>query len=283
MINLVITILIINYFTICFKWFEKYNVDNFTAIIINYITAGILGFILSDSKTSIEFHDLKYILYFGSLIGALFIVVFNLFAYSTQKTGIAITVLTSKLSSIILPVSFVFISQKESPTSIKLIALALAISALFFIIKIKGKNALKKSAFLILIGIFIGQGSADILFNKSEEIISQNHGELYFSVIFLSAGILGYFYSFIQKKQSFIFNKKNLFFGLLLGIPNYFSLVFFFKALAELDTSIAFPVLNIGTILLSTLLGALFYKEKITLKISFGILLAALSLYLITL
>ena len=90
MIELLITILILVFFTICFKWFEKFNAHNFSAIIVNYLTAGILGFfsskeLLINIKT---LEPLKEILLYSSLIGALFIVVFNLIAYSTQQIGI---------------------------------------------------------------------------------------------------------------------------------------------------------------------------------------------------
>ena len=286
MIDLLITILILNFFTICFKWYEKYGVHNVTAIIINYLTAGILGFILSD-KTKLNLSegvndDLINILIFSSLIGGLFIVVFNLIAYSTQKTGIAKTVLVSKIASIILPVSFAIAFTSESASTIKIVALTLSVISLFFIFNFKN-NTLSKISILILVGIFIGQGSADILFDLSESIIDNDYSSLYFAFIFTLAGVFGLIFSLFNKKQRFQFNLKNIFFGVLLGIPNYFSLHFFFNALSKIDSSIAFPVLNIGIILLSTLAGVVFFKEHLSRKNIIGIAIASVSLYLITL
>lgn len=284
MIELLITILILVFFTICFKWFEKFNAHNFSAIIVNYLTAGILGFfsskeLLINIKT---LEPLKEILLYSSLIGALFIVVFNLIAYSTQQIGIAKTVLVSKIGSIVLPVSFALIFLAEDFSVIRISALVLSVFSLFFIFNFKQKT-LSKIALLILAGIFIGQGTADILFDLSETKIDTSYSTLYFAFIFIFAGIFGLIFSFFKKKQRFQPNIKNIGFGVLLGVPNFFSLYFFFRALSKLDSTLVFPTLNIGVILISTLVGVLFYKERLSQKNIIGILLAIVSLYLITL
>lgn len=289
MLDLLITILILNFFTICFKWYEKYNVHNFTAIIINYLTAGVLGFVLSKDLNLLQVgtdfelsKELKSILLYGSLIGGLFIVVFNLVAYSTQKTGIAKTVLVSKIASIALPVSFALLFSEETVSELKVFALLLSIASLFFIFNFKNKT-LSKIALIILLGIFIGQGTADILFDSSANFIAPQYSAIYFAFIFSFAGIFGLIISMFLKKQRFKPSLKNILFGVLLGVPNYFSLVFFFRALSKIDTSIAFPVLNIGIILLSTLTGLLFFGERLNKKNYLGIAIAAVSLYFITL
>lgn len=282
MISLLITILVFTYFTLCFKWFQKFGADNFSAIIINYLVAGLLGLFLSDNLGNIStIENPKPFFIYSSIIGFLFIGVFNLTAFSTQKSGISVTVLTAKIASIVIPIGFSFMAGLEIVSIKPLISVALALCSLFLIINFKGENRLEKSALLILFGIFAGQGASDILFSQSNKFVMNEHKELFFSMIFLSAALCGIAFSFLNKKQKFKPTKKNVLWGILLGVPNFFSLKFFFIALQELDNSIAFLVLNIGIILLSTLIGFLFYQEKLSIKNMAGILLAILSLYLI--
>jgi len=282
MISLLITILIFTYFTLCFKWFQKFGVDNFSAIIINYLVAGLLGLFLSDGFSNISsIKDPKPFFIYSSVIGFLFIGVFNLTAFSTQKSGISVTVLTAKIASIVLPIGFSFLLGFEVISIKPILAIMLALGSLFLIINLKGENKLEKIALFILLGIFIGQGLSDILFSQSQKFVLNNQKELFFSLIFLSAAISGIIFSFFNSKQKLKLNKKNILWGTLLGIPNFFSLKFFFTALQELDNSTAFLVLNIGIILLSTFIGILFYHEKLSTKNIIGILLAILSLYLL--
>ncbi|MFP5470615.1 MAG: SMR family transporter [Bacteroidia bacterium] len=281
MLSLVITILIFTYFILCFKWFEKFGVDNFSAIIVNNLTAGILGFFLSFGSSMGSVENPQSFYTYALAIGFLFIGVFNLTAFSTQQSGISVTVITSKIASIVIPIAFSFIIGLEKVSTKPVVAIILAICSLFLIINLKGENKLKKIALFILLGIFVGQGASDILFSQSNKFVLDEQKELFFSIIFLSAALCGIVFSFLNKKQKFKPTKKNILWGILLGVPNYFSLKFFFAALQELDTSIAFLVLNIGIILLSTLVGFLFYQEKLSPKNMFGIFLAILSLYLI--
>jgi len=72
--------------------------------------------------------------------------------------------------------------------------------------------------------------------------------------------------------------------GFLLGIPNYFSIYFFILALRidGLDSSSIFIINNVSIVLLSTLLGIVCFKEKISPKNWIGIGIAILSILLIT-
>lgn len=73
---------------------------------------------------------------------------------------------------------------------------------------------------------------------------------------------------------------KDLFFGLLVGIPNYFSSRFLLKALGDIAAVIVYPTYSVATISVVTLTGMVFFREKLgkRQKIAIGIILAALIL-----
>ena len=109
MIDLFISVLLFNILVIFFKLFEKYKIDNLQALITNYI----VSFLISCSliKKDLVFTDFHNQIWFSHalIIGILFISIFNLYAYSTQKIGIALTSVNNKMSFIIPVIASFFI------------------------------------------------------------------------------------------------------------------------------------------------------------------------------
>jgi drug/metabolite transporter (DMT)-like permease len=74
---------------------------------------------------------------------------------------------------------------------------------------------------------------------------------------------------------------NNIIAGIVLGVPNYFSIYFVLDSLEKLGGIIVFPILNIGVVLLSSILSYLFYKEYLSKLNWIGIGLACISILLI--
>ena len=69
-------------------------------------------------------------------------------------------------------------------------------------------------------------------------------------------------------------------FGLLIGIPNFFSAKFLLGALKTIPAVIVYPVYSVATILTVTLAGVLLFREKLEKRqwMALGIILLALVL-----
>ena len=76
---------------------------------------------------------------------------------------------------------------------------------------------------------------------------------------------------------------KSIFGGILLGVPNYFSIVYLLKALSTegMESSTAFTLNNVGIVILSTLFGLFIFNEKLISKNWVGIGIAVVSITLI--
>ena len=71
--------------------------------------------------------------------------------------------------------------------------------------------------------------------------------------------------------------------GVALGIPNFFSIHLVLVALDEgLAPATVFPVLNVATIVLGTLLAVAFFGERLTPKQWAGVAVSVLAIGLIT-
>lgn len=281
MIDLILSIIFFALIPVFFKLFEKYKVNNLQAIVANYLVAGSCGLIFSDVQIKVnELVELPW-LGFAITIGIFFILVFNLLAKATQKVGIAIATVANKMS-LILPVLASFMLFDDDINFYKIIGICFALLGVFFSATSKGKiNFDIKYLWLILV-IFFGQGFADILFNYAQNnYVEQAHGALFISILFLSAFVCGTFYLvFNALRKGLNFEFKNLIWGFALGIPNFLTVYYFFNALESqtVQSSQAYPILNMGIVILTALIGWIGFKESLTLRNWFGIILAVIAI-----
>ena len=290
MINLIITITTFSAMVMLFKYFDKIGVNNLTAITFNYFTAGILALFsyrVENSIIELKSNINLNLLICSLIVGVLFIMTFNLYAFTAQKIGITLSTIANKMSMII-PILIGLILFKEEVTLIKVIGIFLAIGAIIFSSKEDKKSKkLSQVNMLILSLLFIGQGLADGILNWAQKnILNSENMNLFFTLTFLSAGLAGGLYTFYKIKTSnFKMNKKSILWGIILGIPNYLTLLYFIKSLKnDLFSSYqVFPIVNIGVIVLCTILSVILFKEKVSfykwIGVGFGILAISLILF----
>lgn len=286
MLSIVLTIIAFNILIVIFKLFAKFNVDNLQALIVNYFIAGLCGLYFSD----IEF-NLSYIvnapwLYHAAAIGVLFITTFNLYAKGTQKVGIAVTTVANKLS-LFIPVAIALIIYKnEQITILKITGFILAAIGIYLSSTTNKRLSFDKKYLWLIIIVFVGQGIADTIFNHAQQtVVDDNDKGLFFMCLLLIAGVSGILIlagkSVKQKPQ---LKLKNLIGGIALGLPNFASLIFFFNALESsgLGASQVFPVVSMGVVVLSALVGLVLFKEKLSGANWLGLAFAVLSIFIIT-
>lgn len=286
MLSIVLTIIAFNILIVIFKLFAKFNVDNLQALIVNYFIASFCGLYFSD----IEF-NLSYILsapwlYHAAAIGILFITTFNLYAKGTQKVGIAVTTVANKLS-LFIPVAIALIIYKnEQITVFKITGFVLAAIGIYLSSTTNKKLSFDKKYLWLIIIVFVGQGIADTIFNHAQQtVVDENDKGLFFMCLLLIAGASGIVIlvgKSVKQKPQLKF--KNLIGGIALGLPNFASLIFFFNALESsgLGASQVFPVVSMGVVVLSAIVGLVLFKEKLSRANWLGLGFAILSIFIIT-
>lgn len=289
MIDLLITIGLFNIVVILFKLFPKYKVDNLQALIFNYITAATLGFIMftlnggTFSITSVL--NANWILH-AIAIGVLFIVVFNFYAYGTQKVGVAISTVANKMSMIFPTIVGLVLYAETDFIIYKVLGFLFAVIGIYLTSTKNGKLSFDKKHLWIILAIFIGQGIADVLFGYCSRLPgAQGQTELIFVVLFIIASLVG----FIMMTGKSLggkakFEAKNILWGIAVGIPNYGTLFFMFRALqtSGFDQSEVYPIISMGAVFSSALIGWLIFKEKLTRTNWLGIIFAILGIGIIS-
>lgn len=284
--DLLATILLNTVLFVLFKIYSRYGVDNLQAIVVNYWTCVATGCIVMGGFPVNAGSLHQPWLPWSTLMGTMFFSVFNLLAYSTLKDGITTTTVANKLSMVI-PVIFSVFLYNDKLTVLKLAGIVLAFPAVYLTTRAENETH-KKQELLWPVLIFIGSGLLDTLtkFTQHKYITGQNELVSFTIHIFIVAGTVGLLTVLVQLLRGKIkLHPRNLIAGILLGVPNYFSIYFFIRFLRSgfLQSSAGIPVTNIGIVLLSAVTAIIFFNEKITSLRIAGLILSILAILLIAL
>jgi drug/metabolite transporter (DMT)-like permease len=280
MIYLLLSVFFSSTIFVIFKLFDKFNINTLQAIVVNYFTAFCIG--LCSYQQDINVINIPYKpWYFGAIIlSCLFIAVFNLMALTSQRNGVSVASVAGKMS-IVIPVLFGIYLYDESLTIQKSIGIILALFAVLLTIS-KEKTTVKKGSFLLPLLLFLGSGIIDTLIKYIQtSYVTDSELPLFSAILFLQAGLLGVIIFLIKPTKIY---GKNIIAGLLLGAVNYYSIIYLLKALSHktMGSAEVFTINNVAIVMLTTLVGLLFFKEKLILKNWIGISIAIISILLIT-
>ena len=139
MISLVLTIIFTVLLFILFKEFSFRRININQAITFNYLTAGLLAFLLREYNYSLgEIINASWLLPTIGL-GIFFIVMFNIMALTTNKLGISIASTASKMS-LVIPVVGSIIIYNTNISSLKILGIILALIAVYLTFKKKNEE-----------------------------------------------------------------------------------------------------------------------------------------------
>ncbi|WP_440881090.1 EamA family transporter [Tenacibaculum sp. C7A-26P2] len=284
MIHIILSIVFSTSLFAIFKYFDIYKVKTLQAIVINYFVAFFLGMFSANTISSIGTIGNQPWTEGAFLLGALFITVFFVMAKTAQYNGVSVASIAGKMS-VVIPVTFGIILYNESTSISKIAGIAIALLAVY-LSSIKETENNKKGNLLFPILLFLGSGVIDTTLKYVEtNYVSQNDVDFFSGSLFGFAALFG---SIVLLIRYFVFKEKlelkSLYAGLILGIPNYYSIVFLVKALQNknFESSTLFTINNVGIVLCSTLLGLLMFKENFSLKNKIGVVLAIIGIILVT-
>ena len=240
----------------------------------NYISAGIIGWMLTfyNGYTGVSLPTLIL----GLLGGFLWPGGFYLLMIGIRQYGISLTGAMCRLS-LIIPVIFAlfFLNERISMN------MGLGLSAAFFafycfnprgFMSIKGVDKRAAWFFPVLILWF---GIVDLWVNLFNQFGRDNEKFLFVTLIFTSSNVLAWVY--VRLKHISV-DGHSLVQGLILGVPNIFSTYFMLECLKSAafmnNSARAYTIYAIMGVTLAFVAGPLFWKERVT-KLNFCGLIAA--------
>ena len=113
---------------VTFKTINHLRIPAFPVIVINYLAATLLGFLIYKGDVGLASIPGSPWLPISMIIGIMFILMFFLVAFSTKKAGISVTTVASKMS-VIFPIAFsLIIDPGDQLSMLKALAVITALA-----------------------------------------------------------------------------------------------------------------------------------------------------------
>ena len=284
MIFLLLSILFSTGLFVIFKYFGIYKIDVLKAIFVNYIVAFSMGFFFAERQIPISEIYLEPWFSGALFLGALFVSIFFVMAMTAQKNGVSVTSIAGKMS-VVVPVIFGIMLYNESVTFLKIVGIIMALIAVY-LSSVKEEKSEKNGILLLPILLFIGSGTIDTLLKYIQEnYVADEDVSIFSGSLFGIAGVFAFLILVIKTiKKRASFGYKNIIAGIILGVPNYYSIIFLIRALQNknFESSTLFTINNVAIVVVSTLVGLFFFKEKFSIKNKIGVAMAILGIILVT-
>jgi len=284
------SILASSWLTLSFKYLDRWRIATFPAIVLNYFICVLTGWAVSGNPPISADTWQQSWWPWAMLMGFLFISLFNVIAITAQRLGVTVASVANKLS-LVIPFIFSLALYAEKASAAKWLGVILALLGVILVSR-KSKQGLSGerlagSAMMIWLPflLFLGSGLLDTLVKYVEQTqLGNDRPDQFLMTAFGFAGIFGLLLLLLKSlRGQFPRDWRILPAGLLIGIPNYFSiwlLIMVLKAYPG-NSSAILPINNMGVVLLSTLAALALLRERITKLNWIGIFLSLAAIALI--
>lgn len=287
MIYLILAILFSTAIFVVMRLFSRFEIDNRQGLAWNYATATGIGYLMSALSGPLTSPVDEAWFPLSLLTGFWFILTYVLMTVSSQRSGVTVTSLSSKLS-VVIPTLFGVLVLKETLGLLPGIGIVLALVALILVVggkrEEKATGHAKSSLWITLLPVFIffGTGIGDVLMKVTEKANTASDLTpmiaFIYGISFLFSLLL---VGFDLAKKKAKWQWKNMVGGVILGAVNFFSTYFVYQAMRVFDNVVLFPIYNIGVVCLTALCGLLLFKERLTWKNYLGLGIAVVAVVLI--
>ena len=279
-------------FSILFKIFQKKGIDSLQAIFFNYLTAFILGLLFS-LHGQLVVNPVKAS-WFPSVIvlGFIFMAGMILLSDSTRRVGVAISTVCSRASMVIpIIVSYLVIEGSVRPKWLPICLVLIAMTLTIWTGKPDDGRKYTLRDILAPLIVFMTFGASNSFLKviqhnvtvadatQPEHILNSELSLVTASVFFIAMLLSSY--SFFKKGSDghrTTISLKNVLGGVALGSVNYFCTYTLMLSMKTIDSSLLFPIHNIGIVAIGAIVGWLAFHEKLRPHQILGIVLAAVSI-----
>jgi len=257
---LLLTILCSTSIALILKYSDTKKGEPIVLLAGNYLIASFVSllFVLFEEDAYFSIQTLI----FGLGLGLLFVVSFFAFAKAISYAGTGLATTSSRLS-VIIPIVLSILIYNEAPTEFQIIGFVFTVVTFilfYFSISDGNKSGDGLTKYFLLLAVLIGIGINDFSMKVFKNWKPVEEEPFFVFFIFTSAFVYASIYIAFKKIK---IEKHAATWGLTLGVPNVFSTIFLLGALALLPAILVYPLINVGIIILTTLLAFIIWKEKL--------------------
>jgi drug/metabolite transporter (DMT)-like permease len=267
--------------SVLLKLARRYEVDVPQAITWNYFAASILcWFLLNPQLASLPQPGAQWIVLLGLAVAlpTLFLVL----AASVRRAGIVLTDIAQRMS-LLLSLMAAFLFFGESASTQKIIGLILGLIAVAGILIRPERSAADPGAraWPVLLTVWVGLALIDVMLKCVAAAGTPFASSLQLSFLLAFVGMLLWQCLRMLRRQTRL-NLRNCGAGVLLGILNFANILFYVKAHKALSTqpAVVFATMNIGVVVLGSLVGVFAFGERLSRinYVAIGLAIGAITL-----
>lgn len=211
-------------------------------------------------------------LWMGGVNGALYLVSFVVYQHSVKRNGMVLSSTFMKLG-LLVPIAISVFLFLEWPTLLQLLGFAVALGGIL-LMQMGGKDPGGHFSTGLLLLLLLG-GGANAMSEVYETVGDPSLNSQFLLYTFLAAFLLCCALTAHKKERP---NRYSIFYGLLIGIPNYFSARFLLLSLNSVPAMIAHPTYSAVSVGIVSVLGVLLFREQLSKRqwFAMGIILISL-------
>ena len=232
---------------------------NLSMLTTNYLVCSLLGAVYGGFKLVMpQAVGFSVTLWLGLISGVLYLASFVAFQNNIRKNGIVLSAVFMKLG-LLVPIVVSMLFFHENPTLTQIAGFCIAV---FAIVLINMKKEAAGAHFGIgLIALLLLSGCTDVTAKVFDVFGSESLSAQYLFYTFFTAFVLCAVLAVRKKERP---GYQEALYGILIGVPNFFSTKFLLGALAELPAVVVYPSFSVGTMLIVTMTGAAIFRERLS-------------------
>lgn len=213
----------------------------------------------------------------GVVSGFLYLASLFLINVNTQKNGVIMSSVFNKLSVIIPTIMAMTVFHNAVKVN-QIVGILISLIAIVIVMGVGQKDDTIKLDKKLLVTMLLVSGICNSMTGIYDHVGNPLYKDNYLLFNFISAIGFTILMMIYQRKK---IELKELGWGALIGVPNYFSSRFQLLALRELPAVIVFPVFSVLSIVILSILGMVLFKEKLNLQKGIGLVMIMGALVLI--
>lgn len=230
-----------------------------TMLATNYFVCSLLGALFGGFRlVQPQVDGFSTTVWLGLSSGVLYLAGLVMFQSNTGKKGIVLSSVFMKLGLLVPMVASVLFFH-EQPTLPQIAGFAIAIVAIL-LINLKKEGSGKGFGFGLIVMLLLS-GGADVMAKVFDVFGPAALSPLYLFYTFATAFALALVLVLLRKEKP---GFRELLYGTLVGIPNFFSAKFLLGALTQLPAVVVYPSFSVGTMLIVTLTGVAVFRERLS-------------------
>ena len=278
MVNLALAVLSSALVSIIMRFSEGRSSGSTFKLAANYLMCLVLAAYYTGWEKLFSYNSaMNTTLLMGIVNGVLYMGSFLLLQLNVRRNGVVLSATFMKLG-LLVPMAISALVFGELPTAVQGIGFILAVTAIILINVERESSVMKFGVGLIL--LLIAGGSADAMSKVFDEMGNSVFSERFLLYTFASALLLCLIVAVCRRER---LTFMDILFGLLIGIPNYYSARFLLKALGDLPAVIVYPSYSVATIVVVTLTGLLIFQEKLGKRQKYALFMIIVALVLLNL